>query len=55
MPWRYTEEGNEMQRPTRDGVHVDGPLTARDVEHLIEELERLRSELKREETDEWIA
>jgi hypothetical protein len=38
MTWRHTEAGKEMNRPSKDGIFIDGPLSAEDIKHIIEEL-----------------
>lgn len=39
MAWRYSTNGQEMERPSaKHGVHIDGPLSTHDLQSIIEDL-----------------
>ncbi len=49
MTWRFSQNGQEMARPTADGIHIDGPLTADDLKEVIAALvEELVEQAKKE-------
>jgi hypothetical protein len=54
MTWRYTEAGKEVRYPDPEsGIHIDGPLTARDLRVIVADLlEALVDLAKKEANDE---
>ena len=52
MTWRYSTNGQEMCRPSADGIIIDGPLSSEDLKRVMEDLlEVIIEQAKKEAID----
>lgn len=49
--WRYSTNGQEMSRPRREGIYINGPLSVEDLKEIIGDLIDEIADMVKEEAE----